>query len=47
MYLPDIPVHVVQRENNRDACFFCGDEYRYFLDRLREGLGRFAVALHA
>ena len=47
MYLPDIPVHVVQRGNNRDACFFCEDEYRYFLDRLREGLGRFGVALHA
>ncbi len=25
MYLPDIPVHVVQRGNNRDACFFCED----------------------
>ena len=47
MYLPDIPVHVVQRGNNRDACFFCEDEYRYFLDRLREGQGRFGVALHA
>jgi hypothetical protein len=22
MYLPDVPVHVVQRGNNRDACFF-------------------------
>ena len=31
MYLPDIPVHVVQRGNNRDTCFFCEDEYRYFL----------------
>jgi putative transposase len=40
-------VHVVQRGNNRDACFFCEDEYRYFLDRLREGQGRFGVALHA
>jgi putative transposase len=47
MYLPDIPVHVVQRGNNRDACFFCEDEYRYFLDRLQEGQGRFGVALHA
>ncbi|MCA1854266.1 MAG: transposase, partial [Beggiatoa sp.] len=46
MYLPDTPVHVVQRGNNRDACFFCEDEYRYFLDCLREGLGRFGVALH-
>ena len=47
MYLPDIPVHVVQRGNNRDACFFCEDKYRYFLDRLREGQGRFGVTLHA
>ncbi|MGH8525252.1 MAG: transposase [Gammaproteobacteria bacterium] len=47
MYLPGIPVHVVQRGNNRDACFFCEDEYRDFLDRLREGRGRFGVALHA
>ncbi|MGH8589520.1 MAG: transposase [Gammaproteobacteria bacterium] len=47
MYLPDIPVHVVQRGNNRDACFLCEDVYRYFLDRLREGQSRFGVALHA
>ena len=47
MYLPDMPVHVVQRGNNRNACFFCEDEYRYFLERLREGQGRFGVALHA
>jgi hypothetical protein len=26
MYLPDIPVHVVQRGNNREACFFHIDE---------------------
>jgi putative transposase len=47
MYLPNIPVHVVQHGNNRDACFFCEDENRYFLDRLREGRSRFGVALHA
>jgi putative transposase len=47
MYLPGILVRVVQRGNNRDACFFCDDEYRYFLDCLREGQGRLGVALHA
>ena len=26
---------------------FCEDEDRYFLERLREGQGRFGVALHA
>jgi putative transposase len=38
---------LVQHRNNRDACFFCEDEYRYFLDLLQEGQGRFGVALHA
>jgi putative transposase len=37
MYLRDIPVHVVQRGNNRDLCYFSEDEYRYFLGGLREG----------
>jgi putative transposase len=47
MYLPGVPAHVVQRGNNRDACFFCDDDYRHYLDRLREGLSRCGVALHA
>ena len=25
MYLPDVPAHIVQRGNNRDACFFTDD----------------------
>jgi putative transposase len=47
MYLPGIPAHVVQRGNNRVACFFCDDDFRYYLERLGEGLRRFRVALHA
>jgi len=38
------PVPTGQPES---AALFCEDEYRYFLDRLREGQRRFGVALHA
>jgi len=47
MYLPGVPAHVVQRGNNRAACFFCDDDYRYYLERLGVGLRRCGVALHA
>ena len=29
MYLPGIPCHVVQRGNDRKACFFAEDDYRF------------------
>ena len=38
MYLPDIPAHVVQRGNNRDACFFSDNDYKYYLEKLEQGL---------
>jgi len=47
MYLPGVPAHLVQRGNNRGACFFGDDDYRYYLERLGEGLRRFGIALHA
>ncbi len=30
MYLPEVPVHVVQRGHNRDACFVVEDDFRYY-----------------
>src|SRR5512139_748805 len=47
MYLPGIPAHVVQRGNNRAVCFFCDDDYLFYLELLRQGLRRFGVQLHA
>jgi len=47
MYLPGIPAHVVQRGNNRDACFFADEDYRYYLNALAEGCQRYDVHLHA
>lgn len=46
MYLPGIPAHVVQRGNNRAACFFTDEDYVLYLDRLQEGLRRYGIRLH-
>ena len=46
-YLSGIPAHVVQRGNNRNACFFTNEDYRFYLECLGEGLRRHAVRLHA
>jgi putative transposase len=40
--LPDVPLHLIQRGNNRQACFFADEDYRFYLD----WLGDYARALH-
>ena len=47
MYLPDVPAHVIQRGNNRSACFFGEEDYRYYLNCLNEARQKYAVAVHA
>lgn len=47
MYSADVPAHVVQRGNNRDACFFRDDDHAYYLEVLGQGLSRYDVKLHA
>jgi len=42
-----LPVHIIQRGNNRQACFFADDDYVYFLDHLARIAKRFRCALHA
>ena len=46
-YTPGVPAHIVQRGNNREACFFSDDDYQYYLEVLRQGLRRYDVKLHA
>lgn len=46
-YLPGIACHVIQRGNNRDACFYCEQDYRYYLELLFKNCRRYRVALHA
>ena len=34
--LPGIPQHVLQRDNNRQASFFAGQDYRVYLHKLKD-----------
>ncbi len=47
MYLPHVPAHIVQRGNNRDACFFAEDDFNFYKQVLAEGLERYGAELHA
>lgn len=42
-----LPVHIIQRGNNRQACFFADEDYRFFLECLAKLAKRFRCALHA
>ncbi|MFM8441860.1 MAG: transposase [Methylococcus sp.] len=45
--LPNIPQHVVQRGNNRQAIFFHDDDYISYLEYLREALAKNGCQLYA
>jgi len=47
MYLPGYPYHVVQRGNNREACFLSTDNYQSYLAFLAQSLARYDTQLHA
>lgn len=34
--VPGIPLHIIQRGNNRQACFFADEDYLFYLDWLKE-----------
>jgi len=42
-----VPMHIIQRGNNRQACFFADEDYQFFLDCLARLAKRFRCALHA
>ena len=45
--LPDVAVHVVQRGNNRGACFLSDEDRKFYLFHLSRGLPRAGCLLHA
>jgi putative transposase len=47
MFIPDIPVHIVQRGHNRDPCFLADQDFLYYKEALGEGLNRYKGSLHA
>ena len=45
--IPSQPQHVIQRGNNRDVIFVADDDYRFYLDRLRQSSERHRCDIHA
>jgi len=46
-YLPDNPVHIVQRGHNKNNVFFENEDYKVYLDWLQEGSEWYEVPIHA
>ena len=45
--LVGMPQHIVQRGNNRDACFYAEEDYRNYMDWLQESAEKFGCLIHA
>lgn len=45
--LPNVPVHLIQRGNNRQSCFFADEDYRRYLDWLAEYSVKSGCRVHA
>ncbi len=45
--MPGIPWHIIQRGNNRSACFFTDEDYQLYLDRLQEQADKHGCEIHA
>jgi putative transposase len=44
---PGIPLHIIQRGNNRQACFFADEDYLFYLDWLKEYAQGSGCLIHA
>ncbi len=47
IHLPGMPVHLVQRGHNRDACFFVEEDFLAYREWLGEALRKTGCTLHA
>jgi putative transposase len=45
--LPGVPQHVIQRGNNRQACFASDEDCRFYRQCLGDASGRYACSVHA
>ncbi len=45
--LPNVPIHLIQRGNNRQPCFFAEEDYRRYLDWLAEYALKLRCQVHA
>ncbi len=42
-----VPWHIIQRGNNRSACFYREEDYLFYLEQLNSQASKFGCALHA
>ena len=42
-----VPLHLIQRGNNRQACFYSRADYHAYLEWLQENAQRYSCAIHA
>jgi len=42
-----IPWHIIQRGNNRSACFYADEDYQRYIDTLKEQADKFGCLVHA
>lgn len=47
LQLPGATLHLIQRGNNRGACFFADSDYLYYLNELHQACRAHRVTLHA
>ncbi len=47
MYIPEMPCHIIQRGNNREASFFAEQDYQFYIECLSDACHRYGVSLHA
>lgn len=45
--LPNVPLHLIQRGNNRQACFFADEDYLSYLEWLTEYAAKTGCLVHA
>ena len=45
--LPDVPLHIIQRGNNRQPCFFADEDRAFYLDCLKDFAEESGCAVHA
>ncbi|MBL4670591.1 MAG: transposase [Flavobacteriales bacterium] len=46
-FLPNVPVHLIQRGNDRKVCFLTDRDYTVYLNKLRECSNLHGVAIHS
>jgi putative transposase len=45
--MPGIPWHIIQRGNNRSACFYADEDYQLYLDHLKVQADKYSCLVHA